>query len=150
MNRFQIAELKGRDLFEKALLGSGITDYEFTDGRYDRVDVFFTADTLAYCGEIKYRKYPSTQSFFQTEGVVLEKNKYDDMMSLHHRSGYTPVYIHIFSDDICAMYDISNVEPRWVEEERMGKTTMGDTTKIKKIVGYLPLDAASNVSKIPL
>ena len=72
MNRFQIAELKGRDLFEKALLGSGITDYEFTDGRYDRVDVFFTADTLAYCGEIKYRKYPSTQSFFQTEGVVLE------------------------------------------------------------------------------
>lgn len=151
MNKFQQAEVSGRTLFEKALKGSGITNYEFTQGDYDRVDVFFTAGTTPYCGELKFRTYPSTAKFFQTEGCMLEKHKYDDMKSIQHISGYTPMYIHIFSDNVCAMFDLSNHnDPNWIEETKYEKTTMGDRTKIRKAVTYLPIQNASNISKIPL
>lgn len=150
VNRFKLAEQSGRALFEKALQGSGITEYEFTKNMYDRVDVYFTAGTHQYCGEIKYRTYPSNTPFFQ-KGVVLEKHKYDDMKSIQNTSGYTPMYIHIFSDNICALFDLTNYEPTWVDEpNKFGRTTMGDTTKIRKAVCYIPLNQASNVSKIPL
>lgn len=151
MNKFVLAELSGRTLFEEALKMSGITDYEFTT-RFSRVDVLFTAGTQEYCGEIKYRSYPSTTSFFEKEGCVLEKTKYDNMKALQDEYGYTPVYIHIFSDKVIAMYDLTDHnEPTWVEEEKKyGKTTMADKTKVRKVVTYLPLHSASNITKIRL
>lgn len=150
MNKFQMAEISGRTMFEKALKASGITNYEFTTHPYDRVDVFFTAGTQEYCGEIKYRNYPSTAHFFSSEGCLLEKHKYDDMKSIQDLSGYTPVYIHIFKDNVCAMFDLSdNDNPVWIEEvNKYERTTMGDRTKIRKAVTYLPIQSASNISKI--
>lgn len=150
-NKFLMAEMSGRTLFEQALKNSGITEYTFTTNPYDRVDVFFTAGTTPYAGEIKFRSYPSTKEFFTTEGVVLEKHKYDDMKTIQHLSGYTPLYIHIFSDGVVALFDLSSGNPTWIEEvNKYERTTMGDRTKIRKAVAYLPLPNASNVAKIPL
>lgn len=148
--KFNNAEKSGRTLFEMALQASGITNYQFTN-QFDKVDVFFTADTTPYCGEIKYRRYPSTQGFFSTDGVVLEKPKYDQLKNNQYASGYTPLYIHIFEDNVCALFDLTNFDsPNWVESRAYGKTTMGDTTKVTKAVCYLPLNSASNITKIPL
>jgi hypothetical protein len=143
---FAACEWSGRTFFNDMMLSRGnANNIHFTPTRFDKVDVTWDYEGNLYVGEIKYRpNYASTASCIANEGAMLEKHKFEELKNYQNNSGYTPYYIMFFSDGVCALYDLTDIEPEWVEEvNKYRKTTMGkDKSKITKVVTYLPLDKA--------
>ena len=154
-NGFSSAEYSGRTFFEHILDDSAsVTDIQFTQTRFDSVDVFWTKNGKKNVGEIKYRiNYASTSSTID-EGVMIEKIKYDALMSYYHTQGIQPYYISFFKDDKAIIFDLSKIDkPNWVEEKnKFPKTTMGesigDKKKVPKVVGYLKLELGKKINYI--
>lgn len=127
-------------------MGSGVTEnVEFTD-QYNNVDVYWTYDGIDNVGEIKHRMgYKSTTPCIVKGGAMLEKYKYDSIMSIARNNNKIPWYIMSFTDGITYLFNLNDIEPNWVEEvDKYPKTTMGDNTKVTKVVTYIPLDKATN------
>lgn len=137
---FSEAEKLGRQIWEKKLIINQSTDITFTEDKYNPVDVRWSKNNIEYVGEIKLRSYASTSNLIENGGVLLEKYKYDALKSIQAREGRIPYYINIFKDNVIYLFDLSNYSPIWIEEEdKFPKTTMGDNTKVTKVVTYLSL-----------
>ena len=143
-NKFSLAEQKERDYFQKVLEASGCTEIMFTPDPYDKVDVYWTYEGKQYVGEIKYRmNYKSTTKCIKDEGAMLEIKKYKALKQRERDEGVIPEYIMMFNDGVGFSFTMKGFKPEWVfEEQKYGKTTMGDTTKIDKYVTYLMYDWA--------
>ena len=144
MDKFSLAETIGRDIFNKKLTKNGSSGITFTENRYDKVDVFWEKYDTKYVGEIKYRdNYPSSGLCVVSEGAVLEKTKYDELMKYKDLSGLTPYYIMIFNNNEMYLWDVGEMnEIEWKKEEKFPKTTKGSRKeKVAKIVCYLPLES---------
>lgn len=143
MDNFSLAELSGRTIFSEKLINNGSSGITFTESKFDKVDVFWEKYDTKYVGEIKYRdKYKSNSHFIVSEGAVLEKTKYDELMKYKDLSGFTAYYITIFNDNIMYLWDVSKLDGiEFKVEKRFPKTTKGrNTKKVEKKVAYLPLD----------
>lgn len=137
---FSEAEKLGRQIWEEKLIINQSTDITFTEDKYNPVDVRWSKNNIEYVGEIKLRSYASTSNLIENGGVLLEKYKYDALKSIQAIEGRIPYYIHIFNDNTLYLFDLSNYNPIWIEEEdKFPKTTMGDNTKVTKVVTYLSL-----------
>lgn len=144
MDNFSLAELSGRTIFNEKLIKNGSSGITFTESKFDKVDVFWEKYDTKYVGEIKYRdNYPSSRLCVVSEGAVLEKTKYDELMKYKDLSGLTPYYIMIFNNNEMYLWDVGEMdEIEWKIENRYPKTTKGSNTKkVAKIVTYLPLDS---------
>ena len=142
---FEDAEQFGRIIFGSIMMSSGCT-FEYTD-HYDKIDVYWEYDGVENVGEVKYRhNYDSTGRCIVDEGVLLEKKKYDELKSIQKRTGKIPWYVMIFQDNTILLFNLENLETvNWQESTRYGKTTMGDKTKIRKAVTYLPVESAEKI-----
>ena len=142
MDKFSLAELSGRTIFNDKLIKNGSSGITFTENKLDKVDVFWEKYDTKYVGELKYRdNYSSSGRCIVEDGVLLEKTKYDELMKYHKLSGFTAYYITIFNDDVMYLWNIGELdEPEWKVENRFPRTTKGSNTKkVAKIVTYLPL-----------
>lgn len=140
LDSFSEAENLGRQIWEEKLIINQSTDITFTKDKYNPVDVRWRKNNIEYVGEIKLRSYASTSNLIENGGVLLEKYKYDALKSIQAREGRIPYYINIFKDNVIYLFDLSNYNPIWIEEEyKFPKTTMGDNTKVTKVVTYLSL-----------
>ena len=111
MDKFSLAELSGRTIFNEKLIKNGSSGITFTESKFDKVDVFWEKYDKKYVGEIKYRdNYPSSGLCVVSEGAVLEKTKYDELMKYNKLSGMTPYYITIFNNKEMYLWDLSKVE----------------------------------------
>ena len=138
---FSEAEKLGRQIWEEKLIINQSTDITFTEDKYNPVDVRWRKNNIEYVGEIKLRSYASTSNLIENGGVLLEKYKYDALKSIQAREGRIPHYINIFKDNVIYLFDLTNYNPIWIEEEyKFPKTTMGDNTKVTKVVTYLSLN----------
>ena len=143
MDKFSLAELSGRTIFNEKLIKNGSSGITFTENKFDKVDVFWEKYDTKYVGELKYRhNYPSSGRCVVEEGVLLEKTKYDELMKYYKLSGLTPYYITIFNNNEMYLWDVSELkELEWKVENRFPRTTKGrNTKKVAKIVTYLPLE----------
>lgn len=144
MDKFSLAELSGRTIFNEKLIKNGSSGITFTESKFDKVDVFWEKYDTKYVGEIKYRdNYPSSGLCVVAEGAVLEKTKYDELMKYKDLSGLTPYYIMIFNNNEMYLWDVGEMnEIEWKIENRYPKTTKGSNTKkVAKVVTYLPLES---------
>lgn len=144
IDNFSLAELSGRTIFNDKLINNGSSGITFTESKYDKVDVFWEKYDTKYVGEIKYRdNYPSSGLCVVSEGAVLEKTKYDELMKYNKLSGLTPYYIMIFNNNEMYLWDVSEIkEIEWKVENRYPRTTKGSRKeKVAKIVTYLQLDS---------
>ena len=144
MDKFSLAELSGRTIFNEKLINNGSSGITFTESKYDKVDVFWEKYDTKYVGEIKYRdNYPSSGICFVSEGAVLEKTKYDELMKYKDLSGLTPYYIMIFNNGEMYLWDVGEIKYiEWKVENRYPRTTKGSRKeKVAKIVTYLPLES---------
>jgi len=144
MDNFSLAELSGRTIFNEKLIKNGSSRITFTESKFDKVDVFWEKYDTKYVGEIKYRdNYPSSGLCVVSEGAVLEKTKYDELMKYKDLSGLTPYYIMIFNNNEMYLWDVGEMnEIEWKIENRYPKTTKGSNTKkVAKVVAYLPLES---------
>lgn len=140
LDSFSEAEKLGRQIWEEKLIINQSTDITFTEDKFNPVDVRWHKNNIEYVGEIKLRSYASTSNLIENEGVLLEKYKYDALKSVQAREGRIPYYINIFKDNVIYLFDLSYYDPIWIEEEdKFPKTTMGDNTKVTKVVTYLSL-----------
>lgn len=108
---FSISERLGRDIVIKEIEKRN-GKWEETPDRFNPVDIYSTAAT-GDIGviEVKYRdNYSSEQieSFKDGKGYLLEKGKYDSLMSIYEASGYTPIY-WVILDDIQLVWDLRNI-----------------------------------------
>lgn len=149
---FKESEKFGRLIFSQLLMASGATNIEFMENDFDNVDVYWEYDNTINVGELKYRQgYSSTNKLMQEEGCVLEKHKYDDLISRANREGKEPYYIMMFNDGVAYSFNLTNYEPKWVmEKDKYPKTTCGDKSKKDKVVTYVPLDFAKDVIRYNL
>lgn len=137
---FSEAEKLGRQIWEEKLIINQSTDITFTEDKFNPVDVRWRKNNIEYVGEIKLRSYASTSNLIENGGVLLEKYKYDALKTIQAREGRIPYYINIFKDNVIYLFDLSNYNPIWIEEEdKFPRTTMGDNTKVTKVVTYLSL-----------
>ena len=144
MDKFSLAELSGRTIFNDKLIKNGSSGITFTESKYDKVDVFWKKYDNKYVGEIKYRdNYPSSDICVVKEGAVLEKTKYDELMKYHKLSGLTPYYIMEFNDNVIYLWDLSKLDGiEWKVDNRYPRTTKGSRKeKVAKVVTYLPLES---------
>lgn len=144
IDNFSLAELSGRTIFNDKLIKNGSSGITFTESKYDKVDVFWEKYDTKYVGEIKYRdNYPSSDICVVSEGAVLEKTKYDELMKYKDLSGLTPYYIMAFNNGVMYLWDVSELkEIEWKVENRYPRTTKGSRKeKVAKIVTYLPLSS---------
>ena len=144
MDNFSLAETIGRDIFNKKLINNHSSGITFTENIYDKVDVFWEKYDKKYVGEIKYRdNYESNSHFIVSEGAVLEKTKYDELMKYYELSGLTPYYIMIFNNGVMYLWDVGEIKDiEWKVEKRYPRTTKGSRKeKVAKIVCYLPLES---------
>lgn len=121
MNDYELAELIGRQKFEKDFSH----DYEiyFTQGEYDKVDFFATSRTLTgreYVGEIK--NYEEERSFHKFENYMIDYWKLSFLKTVASARGLIPVLIVYFSD-CTVLWDLTNLdidsrrEWRWVNKD---------------------------------
>ena len=144
IDKFSLAELSGRTIFNDKLIKNGSSGITFTESKYDKVDVFWEKYDKKYVGEIKYHdNYPSSGLCVVSEGAVIEKTKYDELMKYKDLSGLTPYYIMIFNNNEMYLWDVSEIkEIEWKVENRYPRTTKGSRKeKVAKIVTYLPLES---------
>lgn len=144
MDKFSLAELSGRTIFNEKLIKNGSSGITLTESKYDKVDIFWEKYEAKYVGEIKYRdNYPSSGRCVVEEGAIIEKTKYDELMKYHNLSGLTPYYIMIFNNNEMYLWNISELkELEWKIEHRFPRTTKGSNKeKVEKKVAYLPLDS---------
>ena len=144
MDKFSLAELSGRTIFNDKLIKNGSSGITFTESKYDKVDVFWEKYDTKYVGEIKYRdNYPSSGRCVVEDGAVVEKTKYDALMKYKDLSGLTPYYIMIFNNGELYLWNIGELdEPEWKVEDKFPRTTKGSNTKkVEKKVTYLKLDS---------
>lgn len=142
IDNFTLAELSGRTIFNDKLIKNGSSGITFTESKYDKVDVLWEKYDTKYVGEIKYRdNYPSSGLCVVSEGAVLEKTKYDELMKYKDLSGFTPFYVMIFNNNEMYLWDVSELkEIEWKIENRYPRTTKGSRKeKVAKVVTYLPL-----------
>lgn len=142
---FEDAERFGRMIFSTIMMSSGC-NFNYTE-QYDKVDVYWDYDGVENVGELKYRhNYDSTGHCIVDEGVLLEKGKYDELKEIQKNTGKIPWYVMIFQDNTILLFNLEKLnDVKWIEEERFPKTTMGDRSKIKKLVTYLPVEMAETV-----
>lgn len=144
MDKFSLAELSGRTIFNDKLIKNGSSGITFTESKFDKVDVFWEKYDNKYVGEIKYRdNYQSSDICVVSEGAVLEKTKYDELMKYKDLSGLTPYYIMAFNNGVMYLWDVSEIKDiEWKIENRYPRTTKGSRKeKVAKIVTYLPLES---------
>lgn len=144
MDNFTVAEMSGRTIFNEKLIKNGSSGITFTESKFDKVDVFWEKYDTKYVGEIKYRdNYPSSGLCVVSEGVLLEKTKYNELMKYNKLSGFTAYYITIFNDGVMYLWNIGELdELDWKIENKFPKTTKGSNKeKVAKVVTYLKLDS---------
>lgn len=133
MNKFMIAENKGREKFKEVVKQNPlIYDLNFTDNAYDNVDAYFCFKGKKYAVEIKDRY--SYYSEFNVEVL-----KYDSMEFLMKSGKIDGYYFAVFYKDTCYLYDFNTIEKCYKEfgisDMRARKTTMGNSDyTIKKVI----------------
>lgn len=95
-DNFSKTELLGRGLFESFLKEKGITDYAFTEGKYDKVDCFINTDKR-WEVEIKVRA-DSAESY---STLFLEAAKLKAMIELiKNQEAEEGLYVNFISNKI--------------------------------------------------
>lgn len=140
MNKFMIAENKGREKFKEVVKQNPlIYDLNFTDNAYDNVDAYFWFKGKKYAVEIKDR-----YSFYSSWNIeVLKYNSMESLMKSGKIDGY---YFAVFYEDTCYLYDINTIEKCYndfgISDMRARKTTMGNSEYTIKKVITLPIENA--------
>ena len=133
-------EKRGREIMKKIFdISSAITDYEFTEGEYDNVDMYFTSAGTQCVGELKYRIDYNSDSYIITKyGVMIDEHKLLGMLN----QDKVPFYIMIFPDKVGYRFrldeiDFSKLEKKSIQRQ---KTTVGENRNIITRNSYiLPL-----------
>lgn len=129
MNDFQKSELVGRKKLKKFLTDRGITDIQFTEGDYDRIDCFFTKEGKRVGVEIKDRS-PRYEGY---DTYIMEKQKLDYMDELQSKGEtYSCWMVYFFSNNMYLFRyrdikrlieeDKVKVEGKWLPNSTVHKT----------------------------
>lgn len=138
MNKFLIAEEQGRKILKSILDESPrVKDYKFSELRQEYDCEVETIDGDIHTLEVKYRPTTgSTHPLIVKEGVMIEKFKYDTIMSKNPNKRHW--YIHFFSDEVGYIFDLNKFEPKWFTI-KCPKYTVEESEDIVKIVANIPL-----------
>lgn len=138
-NKFTNASGVERDLAKKLAdqLGCQFVSAPHKCG-YDAV---FEKDGMISVVECKVRTFPHNQ--YDTS--IIEKKKFDNLMTYVDGKLVTKIlYIMFFSDDVALVWNLSNVDAKWTNDDFV-KTTMGDRSKVSKEVAYLSNESATKI-----
>jgi hypothetical protein len=109
--RFIINSIRERRLFIKfAEQVKFITTHQITDpAGHEKHDVIASFEQQPYLIELKVRHKPSTYGAY-----MIEKDKYDYLISKSNELGIRPMYINFFMDNTVVVWDLSEIpEPNW-------------------------------------
>ena len=116
MNNYEIAELKGRSLFNEVLQSVGITEWQPTLDLYNRVDGYFYKDEKKAVVEIKGR----TKQYESFDTHLMEVDKYDAIVADATSNGIkSAFYACFFGEDVLYLYNVgliknhSDKEKKW-------------------------------------
>lgn len=141
---YQNAEAKGRKKLEDFLIYKGITDFNFTEDKYNQVDAVLTKNGKTYTIEIKDRnkKYESYPTF------IVEKSKVD-YMDVLYKKGKTvnSLICQIFGNHLYFFSYIKLkklIDSGKVKEEKMKlpATTITENSNRYKAVYLVPKEYA--------
>lgn len=104
-------------------------------------DAVFAKDGLVSVVECKVRTFESDR--YDTS--IIEKKKYDDLMTyLDGRLCQKILYVMFFTDDVAIVWNLEKTDVNWTTDPFV-KTTMGDRSKVDKLVSYLPNDKGTKI-----
>lgn len=127
-------------IFEKGLYSwlqkNFIPDLELCSVKTSRYDCYSTHYKLDI--ELKCRRT-------HYDELIIEKGKYDALMSRCKKHGTTPVYINSTPKGIWAFY-IAKIDIKWENRLLPKETDFSDNTFINKKIGYLPVSMGIKLS----
>lgn len=147
--KIQQAENKGRKKAKQQLDNCPtVINYVFTDDQYDHIDLYVTGKNYTMAVEIKDRtNMPQhKKEMADQDGYLIEKLKYDYLMSASTLSGYTPIYITYIKESgktLSLSWDITKVTPLFIKRKCREKSMSDDDTHIWKLITLLPRNKAS-------
>lgn len=144
MSPFYYAEKKGRDLFKEILNQANITDYEFTQDRFNSADGFYRLHDKQTVFEIKVRdpKYCTCQE------LIIEDYKYQMLKQIKSETNSdSALYINFIGDTVY-IFPLSIVASCPVCELACNHTTAIKTEKKVKKVRYLNKNKAVAYKKV--
>lgn len=136
MDKFSEAELKGRTIFNNLLSKNiEINNINFTEDKFASYDVeYISGGTKHFVVELKYRPtFASTAKTVYSEGVLLEKEKYDKLIELSKKYNYEVYYVTMFNDGIGFSFNLNKIKPIFYEKKMPWKTCnkqLGDKIKL--------------------
>ena len=131
---FSERERVGREKLERLYKKRGITQYEFTQGKYDPWDSSCTADTGTFNLEIKDKDEPIMK--WLPCGVLLERKKYTPMIQAYEDTGSIPIYMNFFQNGEGFWANLLDITPKW-EKVWCTKTTADGTYGKEKVLKEL-------------
>lgn len=127
-------EEKGRKKLENLFNNSNkIAKYEFSKFKFERYDCLstgLTGELSVY--EIKDRDIDSTKY----ETLMMERSKYDALIDVYKKSGYTPYYVNFYRDCIYIfpILSIDDIENRTIELPCTRSTVNYGKKIIKRVI----------------
>lgn len=137
--KFQICEEKGRMIVEQLLhSNNNIQQWEWQE-QMCHFDLLYTGTSHCYVAEIKYRDdYASTASTITNIGLLFEKSKYNALLE-KAKDGYVPLYIMLFNDGVCAIYNLDADKQLQWETKSLPRYTAFSAGTREKIITYIPI-----------
>ena len=136
---FQLSFFPFLRRFEKLLhSNNNILKWEWQE-QMCHFDLLYTGTTSNYVAEIKYRDdYASSASTIVSTGLMLEKSKYNALIK-KAKDGYIPLYIMIFNDGVCAIYNLDADKQLQWETKSLPRYTAFSAGTREKIITYIPI-----------
>ena len=133
-------DIIGKLIVAHHLKDKGATNINFTEDKWDAIDLTYDFNAQPYAVEVKYRANYTSTSF---KDVILEKTKYERL--LQRRDTFSKIYyVMIFKDKIGYCFDFDKIEPQYWSTQIL-PTNEAKTSLIDKEITYLKLKDADYV-----
>lgn len=137
---------KGKLMYESYLQSKGITQYQFTTDKFNRIDCIYRDKDGIHVVEIKYRPNYTIHSFSRT-GVLLEYSKYHALNKYREKGATQGHYVMIFSDGYLLDYTLPDIRKQTWKEMLLPIDEIHKDQKKYKLVTFLPIKNPIYVSK---
>lgn len=143
-SKIEESEWYGRNIFEKYLKSSNITDYEFSSDQYSIWDCIYTTDKLQVVVEIKVRNNNSNDY----PDWILELKKYNALIDKVNElqpltdKKVIAVYVNFFNDNFYSIWNLENVDITKVKKLSCKRSTVYNNGYVNKEIIPLLLNDA--------
>ena len=128
-------EINEAQLFE-ILKTNLLPDLEKNPEKFDRTDCTSQGSRLQI--ELKCRRT-------HYEELLIEKKKFDALIAIASLNCFNPCYINSTPEGIYG-WNLSSIQIQWQIQEMPATTDFGNTNKVEKLVGFLPISKAIYLS----